>query len=85
MALSDGSETSTHSRPQSGRTEGGECQYSPRWNLKKEWLPWSSNGLEHGLKKHRVSPSGEVEEVSDPTPEPKKVRKSISRQQWERV
>ena len=82
--MPDASGNSAHSRPQSRRTKGGERRYVPRWNVEKEWLPWSSNGLEHGLRKHRVSPSGEVEEVSDLIPEPKKVRKCISSRQWGR-
>lgn len=35
------------------------------------WLPWSSNGLAHGLKRHPVNQNGTVREVGDRAPKPK--------------
>ncbi|OPY50751.1 MAG: hypothetical protein A4E48_01749 [Methanosaeta sp. PtaU1.Bin060] len=35
------------------------------------WLPWSSNGQEHGLKRHPVNQDGTVREIGDRAPKPR--------------
>jgi hypothetical protein len=46
-----------------------------------EWLPWQSNGLAHGLKTHRVTGGGIVEEAEDnPKGRRKKIKAVSSRQ-----
>lgn len=74
------------SRPQSRNTEGGAYRppYSAVWETKGEWLPWSSGGCEHGIKAHRVSKAGYIEEVGDRAATPRKRIKSVSSRQWEK-
>lgn len=74
-------EASTCSRPQRRSTKDGE--YAPRWELKREWLPRKSDGLEHGHKAHRMSPSGHIEEIGDnERAQSRKKIKAISSRQW---
>jgi hypothetical protein len=78
--------TSASPRPQSRETEGREYpQYSPLWNREREWLPWKSNAQEHGLKSHRVTPGGYVEEVGDDPIVRRKKIKAVSSRQWGRA
>ena len=70
-------------RPQSRNTEGKECQYSPLFLQKKEWLPWYSNDQNHGFKSHRVTGGGIVEEADD-GPQPRRKIKGVSSRQWGR-
>ena len=64
-------------------TEGGENlpPYSSRWEPKRAWLPWKSDGREHGLRAHRVSLGGHVDEAHDIIHQRKKP-KVISSRQW---
>jgi len=64
--LPDDLDTTTYSRPQSRSTEEIQYPYSPMWETERKWLPWVSDGLEHGLKAHRVSPGGNIEESGGP-------------------
>lgn len=58
-------------------------KYNPRWYT-EDHLEWSSNSLDHGLKKHRVSISGVVEELGDRTKtQIRKKIKAISSRQHE--
>jgi hypothetical protein len=68
---------------QNRATKGKECQYSPLFLQKPEWLPWKSDGLEHGLIAHKVTPGGFVAEVGDRSTEPRRKSKAISSRQWE--
>jgi hypothetical protein len=74
-------DATTSSLPQRVRTKSEACEYAPLWSRKPEWLPWTSNGLEHGVKAHRVTPGGYVEEVGDRAPDRKKIKGISSRQQ----
>jgi hypothetical protein len=80
--MTDDLEACACSRPQSRSTKGEESRYSPLWSRKAEWLPWKSNGLEHGHKAHRVTMGGHIEEVGDRA-QPRKKIKGISSRQWE--
>jgi len=67
-------------------TEGTEGRryrplYSPRWERERAWLSWKSDGQDHGLRAHRVSPSGVVEKVEDITRQRRKP-KAVSSMQW---
>ena len=79
----DDSLVSTCPPPQSGDTKGEECRYSPLWRQKKEWLPWQSNDQERGLKAHRVTGGGHIEEADDNPIVRRKKIKGISSRQWE--
>lgn len=35
------------------------------------WLPWRSNGCDHGLLPHHVNKDGTVQEIGEPEPKPK--------------
>ena len=76
-------EVSTSSLPQCVRTKGEAYPYSALWERKREWLPWKSNDQERGLKAHRVTPGGYLEEAGD-RQQPRKKIKAISSRQWER-
>jgi len=79
--MTDSMETSTCPPPQRGDTEGEECRYSPLWSQKRAWLPWQSEGQEHGLKAHRVTGGGVVGD-DNPQIRRKKI-KGVSSRQWE--
>lgn len=80
--MPDASEASACSRPQRRSTKGKGYPYSSLWRHESDWLPWKSDGLEHGLKAHRVSQSGYIEEDGDRAPSRKKI-KGVSSRQWE--
>ncbi len=49
------------------------------------WLPWRSNGCEHGDKPHKFNrESGVIEERGDRAPTNRKKSKAVSSRQWER-
>ncbi|MGD0953751.1 MAG: hypothetical protein ABR985_15410 [Methanotrichaceae archaeon] len=79
--MPDTSEASTCSRPQCRSTKGEAYPYSALWQHGSDWLPWKSEGLEHGLKPHRVTQAGYVEEHGDRAPSRKKI-KGVSSRQW---
>jgi len=83
MALPDDSLASTCSRPKCRSTKGEAYPYSPLWERKREWLPWKSNDQERGLKAHRATPGGYIEEAGDNSLGRKKI-KGISSRQWGR-
>ena len=56
----------------------------PRPILTTDFLPWSSIGLEHGLKRHKIAKNGYVYETGDRPMEPRRKSKAISSRQWER-
>ena len=49
------------------------------------WLSWRSHELEHGMKPHKVSPDGSIQEIGDRASRiaPKRKPKAISSRQWE--
>lgn len=48
------------------------------------WLPWWTNGQEHGIRTHKFDPkTGAVREIEDMKIRPKKKSKAISTRQWE--
>lgn len=49
------------------------------------WLPWRSNGCEHGLRPHSVQPDGSVKEFEDTEPAPRRKPKAVSSRQWGRI
>lgn len=61
---------------------GGECRYSPLWQHKKSWLPTKAGEREIGLRPHRVSLGGIVEEYCQSLCAPKKKPKGISTRAW---
>lgn len=75
-------EVSTCSRPQSRNTKEIPYPYSPLWEREREWLLWRTDRLEHGLKAHRVTPGGHIEEAEDNPIVRKKKIKGVSSQQW---
>jgi len=48
-----------------------------------DWLPWSSNGLEHGLKLHKIAKNGYVYETGDRPTEPRRKSKGVSTRQYD--
>lgn len=50
------------------------------------WLPWSSDGLEHGSKLHKVGQDGVVQETGDRACRAaiRRKPKAISSRQWRR-
>ncbi len=46
------------------------------------FLPWESNGLKHGLKRHKIAKNGYVYETGDRPMEPRRKSKSVSSRQW---
>jgi hypothetical protein len=59
--------------------------YSPLWNREREWLLWQSSGRGHGLRAHKVTGGGHVEEAVDREHKPRKKIIAISSRQWERA
>jgi hypothetical protein len=51
--------------------------------LTSAFLPWSSNGLEHGLKRHKIAKNGYVFETGDRPTEPRRKSKALSSRQFE--
>ena len=51
--------------PRTRDTEGEKCNVSRDEARGLDWLPWSSNGLEHGLKLHKIAKNGYVYETGD--------------------
>jgi hypothetical protein len=48
------------------------------------WLTWQTNGLEHGIRKHKFDPeTGAIREIEDIKIRPKKKDKRISSRQWD--
>jgi len=47
------------------------------------FLPWASNGLEHGLKRHKIAKNGYVYETGDRPIEPRRKAKAVSARQYE--
>jgi len=76
--------SSASPRPRCRETEEQHYRYSSLWNHEQEWLPWQSNGQGHGLKQHRVTGGGHVEEAVDHNQQPQKKIKGISSRQWAR-
>lgn len=82
--------------PRTRDTEGEECpqnleKYSeqevklrdiPAPEVWRAWLPWASNGCEHGLKCHKIAKNGYVYESEDVPTEPKRKPKAVSSRQW---
>jgi hypothetical protein len=81
--LVERADATTSSLPRRVRTKSEACEYAPLWSRKLEWLPWTSNGLERGIKAHKATSGGYVEEAGDRAPNRKKI-KGISSRQWER-
>ena len=54
----------------------------PRPILTTDFLPWSSNGLEHGLKRHKIAKNGYVYETGDRPTEPRRKSKAVSSRQF---
>jgi hypothetical protein len=69
--------------PRTRDNEGGKYHVSRAKAMGKEWLPWSSNGQEHGLKLHKIAKDGYVYETGDRPTEPKRKSKAVSSRQWE--
>lgn len=66
--------------PAGHRTEGIEGEEHLR-----AWLPWQSNGCEHGLKPHAINPDGTIREIGHPKPaKSRRKPKEVSSQQWRR-
>jgi hypothetical protein len=80
--MPDSSLATTYSRPQCRSTEEIKYPYSPLWERKRVWLPWKSDDLERGLRAHRVTGGGYIEEAGDRQQTPKKI-KGVSSRQWE--
>jgi hypothetical protein len=55
---------------------------TPRPILTTDFLPWSSNGLEHGLKRHKIAKNGYVYETGDRPTEPRRKSKALSSRQF---
>ena len=70
--------------PRTRDNEGGKCHVSRAEAKGLAWLPWSSNGLEHGLKSHKVARNGYIYETGDRPTEPRRKSKAVSSMQWER-
>jgi hypothetical protein len=51
----------------------------------RAFLPWKSNGCEHGIRPHLVLESGKIVEIGDRSGKPRKKPKAISSRQWEAV
>jgi hypothetical protein len=81
--LTEERRVATVPRSQNRATEDKECRYSPLFLRKKAWLPWQSNGQEHGFKSHRVTGGGFVEVAND-NPQQRRKIKGVSSRQWER-
>ncbi len=80
--MADASEESILPGPRTGGTEGGK-HHVPRAEARgMAWLPWSSNGMEHGLRLHKIAKNGYVYETGDRPTEPKKKSKGVSSRQW---
>jgi hypothetical protein len=74
--------------PKTRDTEGKEHQraFIPRAEAQnKAWLPWKSNGCEHGDRLHGINPDGTVREVGDRAPAiaPRRRPKAVSSRQYE--
>ncbi|OPY55263.1 MAG: hypothetical protein A4E48_00117 [Methanosaeta sp. PtaU1.Bin060] len=68
------SSTPTPGRRTPETTEGGGHRraFVPKAaSRNKAWLPWSSNGREHGLRIHGVNPDGTIREIVDRATKPK--------------
>lgn len=68
--------------PRTRDTEGGKCNVSRAEAGGQDWLPWSSNGLEHGLKLHKIAKNGYVYETGDRPTEPRRKSKAVSSRQY---
>ena len=66
------------------RTQKETPREEPRQIRTFAFLPWSSNGLEHGLKRHKIAKNGYVYETGDRPTEPRRKSKGISSRQWGR-
>jgi hypothetical protein len=64
------------------RLEAIQCE-EPSPIKRFAFLPWRSNGLEHGLKRHKIAKNGYVYEIEDRPTEPKRKSKAVSTRQWE--
>ena len=62
----------TATSPQSSATEGNKFAF----------LPWSSNGLKNGIKKHKIAANGYVYETGDRPTEPRRKSKGVSTRQF---
>jgi hypothetical protein len=82
VALTDLSETTILPGPRTRDTEGEKCHVSCAEARGLDWLPWSSNGLEHGLKLHKIAKNGYVYETGDRPTEPRRKSKGISTRQF---
>jgi hypothetical protein len=70
--------------PRTRDNEGGKNHVSRAEAMGMAWLPWSSNGQEHGLKLHKIAKeNGYVYETGDRPAEPKRKPKSVSSRQYE--
>lgn len=49
------------------------------------WLPWWSNGCEHGIKSHKVAEDGSIIEVPEIKTRPHKKPRAVSTRQWGRI
>ena len=68
--------------PRTRDTEGGKCHVSRADSKGLAWLPWCSNGLEHGLKQHKIAKNGYVYETGDRPTEPRRKSKAVSSRQF---
>ena len=83
VALTDQSETTILPGPRTRDTEGEKCNVSRDEARGLDWLPWSSNGLEHGLKLHKIGKNGYVYETGDRPTEPRRKSKGVSTRQYD--
>lgn len=49
------------------------------------WLPWWSNGCEHGIKSHKVAEDGSIIEVPEIKTRPHKKPRAVSTRQRGRI
>lgn len=57
---------------------GGKVERQPAY------LPWKTNGLEHGIRPHLVRENGEIVEMLDLRVKERKKPKHVSSRQWGR-
>lgn len=81
--MTDRTDVSILPGPRTRDTKGGKCHVSSADSKGLAWLPWSSGGLEHGLKLHKIAKNGYVYETGDRPTEPRRKSKALSTRQYE--
>jgi hypothetical protein len=68
------------------KATGGEHRRAPRSDEAHglAWLPWRSNGCDHGIKGHRIAVDGSIIEAPDIKTRHHKKPKAVSARQWGR-